>query len=165
MSNVLNVDKMKVLNTLIGDEVGEGFMNKREYTYINLKGDECKSVSLIPYYPLRDKVIIRNKFVIPRIQMAGLKIDNFIKTAKVSSVVVGIGDEVRGIELGDTVHVGYSAIIESIDFPNNEKSLIKIMELYNANTSCMNNVDSSKSSIIAYEYYTVPASAIHGIKL
>ncbi len=109
------------------------------------------------FVPIRDKVLIKavweeNPLVIKQEEAVR-------KTSPKFTQVVGMGDEVRGLEIFDEVKIGYMATVEPIDLQENEQSIKKKISLLSNTT-----IDpKTNKNLYMVEYYCVPHSAILGI--
>jgi hypothetical protein len=127
------------------------------------KGDVVTGTSktLVPFIPLNDKVILRSVFE------EGIMIvrdeNSLAEASPKHTIVVGVGNDVHTVEIGDEVQVARNSNIERIFIDNNDKSIRNMHELlkdykYNPIT------DKDKKAIMI-EYYLVSAFQIVGIRI
>lgn len=108
------------------------------------------------FVPIRDKVLV--KAIWEESPLIVKQEETIKKTNPKFIQVVGLGDEVRGIELFDEVKVGFNAVIEPIDFEENDQSINRKMKTLKDLV-----ISKHANSIKLVEYYCVPYSAIVGI--
>jgi len=119
---------------------------------------ESKAVSRVPYIPIRDKVLIKAIFELS--PLATIDEKTLRKENPKIAYVVGMGDEVQGLKLGDEVTVSFNANIEPIFFDENDKSMLAAMKK-KSDIKLLAGTKPSKITII--EFYVVPFFAINGI--
>lgn len=124
---------------------------------LNVK--QCKegeSKTIIPYFPLKDKVVVRCIF---EESVLVVKEEDKIRRSQPTSVtVVAVGNEVHDLTIGDRVAYSFNASIEPIFFKNNDQSIKNKMSLVKDII-----VSSGTSKIKMIEYYTMPLYSINGI--
>ncbi len=108
------------------------------------------------FVPIRDKVLI--KAIWEESPLVIKQEEAIKKTNPKFTQVVGLGDEVRGIEVFDEVRVGYSAVIEPIEFEENDQSIKKKMGVLKDLA-----ITKDAKPIFLVEYYCVPYSSVIGI--
>lgn len=129
----------------------------------SIEGDisvkQCKegeSKTIIPYFPLKDKVVVRCVF---EESVLVVKDESKIRQSQpVSITVVAVGNEVHDINIGDKVAYSFTATIEPIHFKTNDQSIKSKMNLVKDNIML-----SPTNKIEMIEYYSLPLYAINGI--
>lgn len=132
----------------------------KEVKYKN--GDVLFSRTKVPFYPLRDKVVVRVVF-----EESALVVRDEQKIRQSQpkhTFVVGTGPETIGVEVGDEVNVSFNASIEPIEFKGNIKSIKSMQDLLSDKTLKLNPIEQSNRKVVMIEYYSVPMFAINGIK-
>ncbi len=114
----------------------------------------------VPYYPLRDKVVVRNVYEETTIAIRDEA--SMRKAEPISTTVVAYGDEVHGIEIGDKVDIGFNASIKMIDFKENSRSVKKTIERVSNNRQII-TADTKPLRIKMVEYYVVQFISINGV--
>lgn len=125
----------------------------------NVTTKECTkgiSTSCIPFYPLKDKVIV--KAVFEETALAVKEEKSILRSNPKHTIIVGVGNEVDDLKIGDHVHVSFNASIEPIIFKGNEQSVKAKINLLK---DIITNTATAKISMI--EYYVVPSYSINGI--
>jgi len=108
------------------------------------------------FVPIRDKVLI--KAIWEESPLVVKKEEAIRRTNPKLTQVVGVGDEVRGLEIFDEVKIGFSATIEPVEFPENNQDIKTKM-------NTLRDIVPLKDakSIHLVEYYCVPYSSIVGV--
>lgn len=132
-------------------KTGADFEEIKEYP-----GRKGKCFTTTTFVPIRDKILIKAVWEeSPLVVKSEEKVRN---TNPEYTIVVGLGDEVEGIKIHDEVGVGFNAVIEPVEFDNNDQSIKKKQEL-------LGNIKLPQNSrkIYMVEYYCVPYNSILGI--
>ena len=115
----------------------------------------------VPFYPLRDKVVIKVVFKEP---MGVIKKEEDIRRAEpLYQEIVAIGDEVAGVEIGDKVQVSFNYTIQPVNFKNNPKSISAIQKQQDAGKLLLTPSTKALKKYTMIEYYVVPFASIEGI--
>lgn len=154
----MNIDKMMITQKLTNEKSNIEFDN---VTARPIAGGTAQTK--VPFIPIRDKVII--KAIFEESSMIVKSEDKIRRANPKHQIIIGIGDKVDGLNIGDEVKVGFNASIEPLEFENNDKSIKTMMDLIGDPKIKLNPIDAQQRKVIMIEYYIVPAISIVGIKI
>ena len=125
-----------------------------------IKTRECVtgvSKSKVPFFPLKDKVVVKAIFEESALVV---KDEQKVRQSNPKYIeVVGVGNEVENLEVGDRVHISFNASIEPLTFEGNDQSIKRKMNLIK--DIAVSKSTTSKINMI--EYYIAPAYSVTGI--
>lgn len=158
----MSTDKMIITQNLTNEkssiELDE--VKIKDVTYKN--GEVLKSISKVPYFPLRDKLVVKVVF-----EESALIVRDESKIRQSQpkvTKVMATGPEVIGVSVDDEVHVSFNASIEPITFEGNVKSIKSMQDLLSDKKLKLNPIEQGNRKVVMIEYYSVPLFAINGIK-
>ena len=114
--------------------------------------------SKVSGYSLGDTVIARRTYTISAMEIMGLNEDRLKKSKPSDIEVVSVGPEVKDIEVGDIVELGYSPTSNLIDFKDNPRTIVKTV----AHFENIDKIPSDKrfNKVTMVEYVTVNAHSV-----
>lgn len=115
--------------------------------------------SLVPYFPLGDKVVIRQTY---EESIALIRDEKSIREMEANeTVIVATGPSTFGVNIGDKVDVSLVNGVKAINFEGNNKSIKNMHNLLKEVK--MNPIELNSRKVFMIEYYIVPLFAINGI--
>jgi hypothetical protein len=165
MSDKLNVEKIKAFNTLTSKEPTCITDGEQINSYVDRDGNTKTAKSAVSFIPYRDKVLIQTTFKTRGgIVKDANKLRQDLENVE-STIVVGVGEEVYGINIGDHVQVGYNSNIEQVLIPGNTKTIKHMLDLQQLHSDAINLVEHPNTFIYMIEYFIVPVFGIQGIHI
>jgi hypothetical protein len=157
-SDNMKVDKIAITQKLISNKCAIDGDVKERWISTGDDGVDNNSVTSVPFYPLKDKVIIKAIF---EESILVVKDEKSVRQSNPKlQIVVGYGDEVKNLRIGDVVKTSINSTIEPIEFEGNDKSIKKMMkEAMDVKPTPFN----SNIKVIMIEYYVVHLFSILGI--
>lgn len=155
-------DKMLITQKITSNKSNVEFDEIKTKQIQNKDGEVTLSRTKVPYFPLRDKLVV--KAIFEESQLVVRSEEKIRQSNPKSSTIVGIGPDAVGLNFGDEVHVSFNATIEPITFKGNDKSIKKMQDLLSDKTLKITPLEQSSRKVIMIEYYAVPYFVINGIK-
>lgn len=152
----MDKDRQSLINELTSRESGV------ESTSVSTREGKSGTIySIVPYFPVRDKVVVRTVF---EESIMALRDEAAIRKAEpISKTIVATGDEVDGLDIGDEVNVSFNATIEPIVFKGNKKTIKKMIAAITNTSVKFNPIEAGVKNVRMVEYYSVPLFAINGV--
>jgi hypothetical protein len=155
----MKVDSIDVTQKLISEKSPIEF-DKVKIKVVGQDGDQkLQSKSITPFFPLKDKVLIKAIFEESSLV---IKDEKSIRQSNPKyKLIAGIGPEVKGLSIGDSVEVSINSTVEPISFPDNSKSIRSIQSLISSVK--LNPIEESKRKAVMIEYYVVHSFSVTGV--